>query len=190
MARRYTILRGLRRLHTRDPFSGPPLGMGAALPRAETAPEPQVDVTELSPTSIRDLTRDPEVAAIAPIMPTKLVAPFDVPAGAAAKTAWGVEAVRANVSTFTGAGVVVAVLDTGIDATHAAFQGVTLVQQDFTGTGNGDGNGHGTHCAGTIFGRDVAGDRIGVARCWPPMAAASPTGSSRRCNGRSTTVRA
>jgi subtilisin family serine protease len=45
-----------------------------------------------------------------------------------------------------------------------AFQGADLVQQDFTGTGNGDGNGHGTHCAGTIFGRDVGGTRIGVAR--------------------------
>ncbi len=55
-------------------------------------------------------------------------------------------------------------LDTGIDATHPAFAGVELVQQDFTGEGDGDGNGHGTHCAGTVFGRDVDGQRIGVAR--------------------------
>jgi subtilisin family serine protease len=58
----------------------------------------------------------------------------------------------------------VAVLDTGIDAAHPAFTGVTLVQQDFTNEGNGDQHGHGTHCAGTIFGRDVSGTRIGVAR--------------------------
>jgi subtilisin family serine protease len=38
------------------------------------------------------------------------------------------------------------------------------VEQDFTGSGNGDHQGHGTHCAGTIFGRDVAGQRIGIAR--------------------------
>ncbi|WP_211103936.1 S8 family peptidase [Skermanella pratensis] len=57
-----------------------------------------------------------------------------------------------------------AVLDTGIDAGHAAFQGVELVQEDFSGSGNGDRQGHGTHCAGTIFGRDVDGTRIGVAR--------------------------
>lgn len=31
------------------------------------------------------------------------------------------------------------------------------------GEGNGDRNGHGTHCAGTICGRDVKGTRIGIA---------------------------
>ena len=55
-------------------------------------------------------------------------------------------------------------LDTGIDASHPAFAGVELVQKDFTGEGDGDGHGHGTHCAGTIFGRDVENMRIGVAR--------------------------
>ncbi|HET8643960.1 MAG TPA: S8 family serine peptidase, partial [Vicinamibacteria bacterium] len=58
----------------------------------------------------------------------------------------------------------VAVLDTGIDGGHAAFTGVTLKEEDFSGSGNGDRQGHGTHCAGTIFGRDVSGTRIGVAR--------------------------
>ena len=38
-----------------------------------------------------------------------------------------------------------------------------MTQQDFTGEGNADQNGHGTHCAGTIAGRDVDGSRIGVA---------------------------
>jgi subtilisin family serine protease len=59
--------------------------------------------------------------------------------------------------------VVVAVLDTGIDATHPAFTGVNLVQADFSGSGDGDRQGHGTHVAGTVFGRDVDGVRIGVA---------------------------
>jgi subtilisin family serine protease len=164
MVQRYTVLRTLRRFHTGDPFGGPPSAAGAELPRAAAAAEPQVDVADLTPANIHDLARDPAVAAIAPIMPTKLVEPLEVPAGAAAKTAWGIGAVRADQSAFTGAGVAVAVLDTGIDANHPAFQGVTLVQQDFSGSGNGDVNGHGTHCAGTIFGRDVSGDRIGVAR--------------------------
>jgi subtilisin family serine protease len=70
----------------------------------------------------------------------------------------------ADTSPFDGAGIVVAVLDTGIDATHPAFNGVNLIEKDFTGEGNGDTHGHGTHCAGTIFGRDVNGMRIGVAR--------------------------
>ena len=100
-------------------------------------------------------------------MPLKLIAPFAV-AGPLApinnNIAWGIRAVGADTSPFDGAGVVVAVLDTGIDAAHPAFAGVDLVQKDFTGEGNGDEHGHGTHCAGTIFGRDVNGVRIGVAR--------------------------
>jgi subtilisin family serine protease len=66
-------------------------------------------------------------------------------------------------SPFTGHGVTVAVLDTGIDAEHEAFQGVELIQQDFTGEGNGDGHGHGTHCGGIIFGQKVNGFRFSVA---------------------------
>jgi subtilisin family serine protease len=31
---------------------------------------------------------------------------------------------------------------------------MTLVEKDFSADGNGDRNGHGTHCAGTVFGRD------------------------------------
>jgi subtilisin family serine protease len=162
-ARRYTILRNIRGLHTRDPFSGPAAAIRAGAAGTEPA-EARVDVTELTSSNVRDVGRDPEVAAIAPVMPTKLVAPFEVPVAAAAKHAWGIDAVRASLSTFDGTGVAVAVLDTGIDATHPAFAGVTLVQQDFTGSGNGDIHGHGTHCAGTIFGRDVGGQRIGVAR--------------------------
>jgi subtilisin family serine protease len=58
----------------------------------------------------------------------------------------------------------VAVLDTGIDRSHPAFAGMNVIESDFTGEGNGDLDGHGTHCAGTIFGQDVNGRRIGVAR--------------------------
>jgi subtilisin family serine protease len=76
---------------------------------------------------------------------------------------WGVRAVGAHESSFTGQGIKVAVLDTGIDANHAAFSGINIVQKNFTGEGDGDTNGHGTHCAGTIFGQAVDGLRIGVA---------------------------
>jgi subtilisin family serine protease len=41
---------------------------------------------------------------------------------------------------------------------------VDILEEDFSGSGSGDRQGHGTHCAGTIFGRDVGGRRIGIAR--------------------------
>ncbi|MES2320586.1 MAG: S8 family serine peptidase [Pseudomonadota bacterium] len=111
------------------------------------------------------ITRDAGVLAVAPAMPMRLLAPFDVGEvnTLAQSVTWGVQAVGADTSPMTGEGIVVAVLDTGIDAAHPAFAGVQLVQKDFTGEGNGDLNGHGTHCAGTIFGRPVNGIRIGVA---------------------------
>lgn len=60
----------------------------------------------------------------------------------------GADVVQA--SGITGADVDVAVLDTGIDATHADLVGVIGSQQDFTGEGVGDLHGHGTHCAAVI----------------------------------------
>ncbi len=83
-------------------------------------------------------------------------------ADAEPRPTWGIRAVRADTSPFTGAGVTVAVLDTGIDPNHPAFAGVELVRH-FTDESDDDTHGHGTHCAGTIFGRDADGVRIGVA---------------------------
>lgn len=160
--RNYAILRNLSPLATAEPFErrARSLGRGAAV----IPPEPMIDVARLTSRQVREVARDPGVRGIAPIMPIALVRPFEVAEAEAATQAWGIGAVRADVSAFSGAGVTVAVLDTGIDAAHPAFEGMEVVQEDFSGSGNGDRQGHGTHCAGTIFGRDVDGTRIGVAR--------------------------
>lgn len=54
---------------------------------------------------------------------------------------------------YTGAGVKVAVLDTGIDSTHPMLQGRVPVSQSFTGEPAADVIGHGTHVAGIVGGK-------------------------------------
>ncbi|CAN7489454.1 S8 family serine peptidase [Pseudarthrobacter oxydans] len=153
---------------TRDPFDGPGASPGlesTAQNIAERAVSMTVESDENpSGSTLNALRNDPTVLGFAPAMPMKLIEPFDADAAPSAAATWGVKAVGAHTSPFSGAGVTVAVLDTGIAANHPAFAGVNLVTKDFTGAGSAeDDNGHGTHCAGTIFGRDISGQRIGVA---------------------------
>ena len=140
-------------------------GFGFDPMAADEPPEAEVHVTELSPRAAADERRKPNQVLARPL-PTKLIKPVsmsDAAEPAATGTSWGVEAVGATASPFTGASIKVAVLDTGVDADHEAFQGLTVTRKDFTGEGDADENGHGTHCAGTIAGRDVNGFRFGVA---------------------------
>jgi subtilisin family serine protease len=130
----------------------------------ETRPMVKLEEAELTKKESNDIRQDPGVRAIAKPMPLKLIAPMSLTTATSATQPWGVEAVRAPASPFDGTGVIVAVLDTGIDPNHPAFNGVPLVQQNFTTEGDNDLHGHGTHCAGTIFGQDVNGTRIGIAR--------------------------
>jgi subtilisin family serine protease len=137
---------------------------GAARPYGE-AVTAEMDVTSLTPAEAAEVRRSTG-AVVAPLLPMKLVEPVtttDVDAPLGPMHAWGVEAVGALDSPYSGAGVTVAVLDTGIEAEHEAFRGLRVVERDFTGEGDGDRIGHGTHCAATIAGRAVAGCRIGVA---------------------------
>ncbi len=128
----------------------------------------EIETAELTTRSeVEDLVRDDEVVGFAEVMPMTLMEPEarGVACDPDVESTWGVMAVRADTSPQDGSGVTVAILDTGIDIDHPAFAGMTnIVQQDFTGEGDGDENGHGTHCAGTVFGQDVDGLRIGVAR--------------------------
>jgi subtilisin family serine protease len=125
-----------------------------------------VEINDLDRRDIANLSRDPDVRAVAPAVPMKLIEPIKEEVEvqpAVGNVEWGIKAVGADTSPYSGEGVIVAVLDTGIDATHPAFAGVELVRKNFTGESDDDQRGHGTHCAGTIFGRMTDGTRIGVA---------------------------
>jgi subtilisin family serine protease len=141
----------------------------AGRPRAAAAGgdvQVEVRIEEIERRDLPKLMADANVFAVAPSIPMRLIKPLDHGEATAAQTgdiAWGVKAVKADTSPMTGDGVVVAILDTGIDPTHPAFAGVTLVRKNFTSEGDDDTVGHGTHCAGTVFGRKVGATRIGVA---------------------------
>ncbi|GAB3255049.1 hypothetical protein GCM10027347_15850 [Larkinella harenae] len=162
MKQKHIILRTTQTA-TRDPFLG---ALSQVRSVESVAAGLTVEIDEFDRRQVSTITRDAGVLAVAPAIPMKLIEPVQVKNVAkpsAATVAWGVKAVGADTSPFTGAGVIVAVLDTGIDNAHPAFAGVQLIERDFTGEGNGDPHGHGTHCAGTIFGRISDNTRIGVA---------------------------
>lgn len=124
----------------------------------------KLEEVELTKRERNDLRRDSSTLAIARPMPMRLIEPVSRNSAASPAKQWGIDALHASESPFDGTDVTVAVLDTGIDPNHPAFKGVNLVQKNFTTEGDDDIHGHGTHCAGTIFGQDVDGIRIGIAR--------------------------
>jgi subtilisin len=95
--------------------------------------------------------------------------------GAAAT--WGVQAINAAESKYTGKGVKVAVLDTGFDFTHPDFAGRTIHRKSFVGTKQAiDKEGHGTHTAAVVGG----GKKTKGARSETGTSARSETGSGAR----------
>jgi subtilisin len=111
-----------------------------------------------------ELARQPRIVAVEPDWIATLARPTfgSACATSSAETVpAGVAAMGSNAA--DGAGIAVAVLDTGIDTSHGDLSVAGLV--DFTGSRGGgvDDNGHGTHVAGSIAAVDDANGVIGVA---------------------------
>ncbi|MEU0213395.1 S8 family peptidase [Streptomyces canus] len=82
------------------------------------------------------------------------------------KWTWGLQAIRANLSSLTGRGVKIAVLDTGVDTDHPDLvERIEDMASFVPGETVEDGQGHGTHCIGTAAGpaSPQQGPRYGVA---------------------------
>ncbi len=83
-----------------------------------------------------------------------------------ATATWGLQATRVLASPRSGAGIKVAVLDTGFDLNHPDYAGRSIQSASFiSGESVQDGHGHGTHCIGTACGprNPGIGRRYGVA---------------------------
>src|SRR5262245_51027400 len=125
----------LKHVILREANDGAALG---GIPRARTATVAsaapvRVEVGEISLGSAANLERKKGIKCVAPVMPMKLIAPVSADATTPATgLAWGVRAVCADTSPYSGDGIVAAVLDTGIDPTHPAFAGAELVRRNFT----------------------------------------------------------
>ncbi len=79
---------------------------------------------------------------------------------------WGIRAIGADLSPYTGRGIRIAVLDTGFDFAHPDFAGRQVQGASFVpGEDAQDYQGHGTHCAGTAAGPGATDShpRYGVA---------------------------
>ncbi|WP_106374250.1 S8 family serine peptidase [Vreelandella songnenensis] len=73
---------------------------------------------------------------------------------------WGLAQCRVPQSFWTGAGIKVAVLDSGMDLGHPDFTGRSMDSRSFVGQPVQDLHGHGTHCIGTACGPRTASGRI------------------------------
>jgi subtilisin len=111
-------------------------------------------------------------AAVAQVLGTTGLSPGTASMVAAAPAAvetdftWGLQETNVAVSRFSGQGVGVAILDTGLDLGHPDFTGRNITSQSFiAGQQVQDGHGHGTHCTGTACGPQRPGQlpRYGIA---------------------------
>ncbi|MGH2559509.1 MAG: S8 family peptidase [Thermomicrobiales bacterium] len=96
----------------------------------------------------------------------RLLLPEETPPPDETELTWGLQATNVAASQYTGRGVRVAVLDTGLDLDHPDFAGRAITAESFVaGEEVQDGHGHGTHVIGTACGPQQPGvlPRYGVA---------------------------
>ncbi|MBW4717435.1 S8 family serine peptidase [Saccharothrix obliqua] len=122
-----------------------------------------IAVVNAAPEQVTRLARAAdEPGPITVVEPERIVHALAAPAAeeAAGPTAvdesvftWGLQAIGATLSSATGAGVRLAVLDTGFTVDHPDFAGRTVLTNSFIkGETVDDAHGHGTHCIGTAAG--------------------------------------
>ena len=105
---------------------------------------------------IQALTQDPDVDTVWLDLPVHTCLDVSVPLLGVPKVwATGIQ----------GRGIMIGVVDTGVDASHPDLAGRVAATQDFTGEGFSDGHGHGTHVCSIAAGSGMAssGKYVGVA---------------------------
>ena len=113
-------------------------------------------VLEVTGGQLRDLAEDVDVSSVSGDIPVRTMSTVTAEAIGADQVWRGAFADKDGLRGFTGRGIGVAVIDTGVDARHPSVRSGLALSLDFTGAGNRnrDENGHGTHIAGII--RDIA----------------------------------
>ena len=110
---------------------------------------------------LRDIKEDEPIFSVPAYQIQKVFAPY------AQSMDWGIRMLGIpNFWRYTkGAGINVAVLDTGVDTRHRDLMANVKAAKDFTGSKVGvhDVSGHGTHCAGIIAARDNSFGVVGVS---------------------------
>jgi subtilisin len=155
-------------------FSGRTRARTIARPKVRFFPRLGLALGTVDSTGAQGLHNDARVARVHAATDLRLIRPVAVSPAKPPKTpTWGLK--RLNVPAawnagFTGKGLVVGHLDTGVDGNHPALKGAIADFAEFDLVGNQvpgakphDSGEHGTHTAGTIAGRTTAKGSFGVA---------------------------
>lgn len=152
-----------------------PSGKGARHERVRLFPNLGVLYGTADQAALDALSEDEQVASISGAPAFSLIRPTRrEQARLADEATWGIKALGAKSlwdEGYTGKGVVVGHLDTGVDAGHPALKGAIAAFAELDAYGGlvkpapkaYDTGEHGTHTAATIAGRPVRGKSIGVA---------------------------